>query len=432
MNRQQNEKQLQQLLREINCLDFSVLDVQREMVRKHSASPISEMVLTPFDHYCLKGSKQDAELGRKLIAEGKVGCLIVAGGQGTRLGFAHPKGMFPISCVKQKSLFQLISEKIVAASKQAGRSLPVALMTSQENHQEIISYFAGNRYFGLERKQIDFFSQGQLPFLNAKGDLFLEAAGEIAQGPDGNGTSLKHFFDKGLWSAWHRKGVEYLNFILIDNPLADPFDAELIGFHHRKQADTVIKCVPRGDPNENVGVVVNAGGNVAIIEYSELSLNEKSAIGSDGQLRHRCANISLFSFTLDFIRHIANQNQGKMPLHKAWKSISQTDNKVKAWKFERFIFDVLPFAGRVEALLYPREESFAPLKNVEGADGPSAVRLALQARDRSVLFELSGKMSTVEAFELDQQFYYPTPEIMNKWKGKKLPDSFSGSCYVEP
>ncbi len=42
------------------------------------------------------GQRRPGGLGSEALAAGQVALVIVAGGQGTRLGFDHPKGMFPI------------------------------------------------------------------------------------------------------------------------------------------------------------------------------------------------------------------------------------------------------------------------------------------------------------------------------------------------
>lgn len=386
----------------------------------------SQVELEPFQDFFKSGSDSDFVLGKQLISRGKVGCLIIAGGQGTRLRHSGPKGTFPVTIVKNKSLFQVFAEKVHAAGKQAMRKLPLAIMTSSNNHAETVQFFEDHHYFGLEPRQVVFFMQKDLPFLNKDGELFLDHEGKIAMGPDGNAASLKQFYDTGIWSNWQQQGVQFINFILIDNPLADPFDAELVGFHYRQEADIAMKCIEREDPMEKVGVIVKKNGKVHVVEYSEISEEERMAREVSGDLKHRCANISLFSFTMDFIREIGKHHYGKLPYHKAWKAIPLSEKM--AWKFEKFIFDVLPYAEKIQALLVPRQECFAPLKNAEGRDSIEHVQAALLQRDRQIFSAITGHNVESQAFELDPQFYYPTLELLHKWRGHSLPRT----SYIEP
>ncbi len=293
----------QELLEQIDRIEEPVFYAQREAVINPQEPKDQE--ITTFKDYDVSGSSEHFNLGKQLIAEGQAGCLVVAGGQGTRLGCNGPKGLFPVTIVKNKSLFQLLAEKVSAASRQANRQLLLAIMTSSVNHEDTVNFFEENNYFGLNRNQVYFFTQTDLPFLNEHGDLFLETPSKLAAGPDGNAASLKHFVNTNIWSDWYEKGVRYLNYIHIDNPLADPFDAELIGFHHQQQSDLVIKCIKRENPAEKVGVIVRNNKKVHVIEYSEITAEERDARESDGGLRHLCCNISLFSFKMDFVREVA-------------------------------------------------------------------------------------------------------------------------------
>ncbi len=419
-------EQQKRLIEQIQAINIPTFRMQQQMLLKHPHH--TPRFLDPFDKITYSGNPELVLAGKKIIQEGKVGCLIVAGGMGTRLNFDGPKGIFPISVIKEKSIFQLLAEKTLAAGKQCNRSLSIALMTSPLNHQQTIDFFELHNFFGLDRAQIDFFCQDMLPFLDPEGNLFLDRIDHLAVGPDGNGTALQHFVKSGIWKKWYAKGVRYLNFVLIDNLLADPFDEELAGFHHSEGVDIVIKCTSRQDPTENVGIIIEQEDKVRVIEYSELPEAERIATDSQGNLKHIAANLSLFSFSMDFIHKHANE---PLPLHLAHKKVdylnkdgvitkSQTPN---AWKFEKFIFDILPLAWSIKALLYPREVCFAPLKNDKGADNPEAVRAALQHRDRLQFKKITGITPSERPFELDQAFYYPTPELIKKWKGKELPQN---------
>lgn len=426
------DSQKQKLLVQIDKLDTVTFQQQKELL---IAQNTDRRHISPFYEYISSGNYDDYKRGKELISSGQVGCLIIAGGQGSRLRFDGPKGMFPVTPIKNKTLFQLFAEKVLAASKQAGRPLPLAIMTSPLNHDETITFFKINNLFGLAPEQLSIFQQEMLPLLDEQMNLFLEDQGTIAEGPDGNGGALHHFYHNGIWETWHHSGVRFLNFILIDNPLADPFDAELIGYQERIHCDIVVKCTLRNDATESVGVLAKENNQVVVVEYSEMSNDERQAKTNDGTLLYKCANLSLFSFTMDFIQNsVAGKYTPPMPLHLAHKAVKHLDafghsvktEKPAAWKFEKFIFDLLPYAPRVEALLYPRETCFAPLKNFRGPYSIETVKEALIANDRRAFEQVSGNPCMEANIEVSQEFYYPTDTLRNKWKGKLCP-----SGYVE-
>lgn len=423
-------EQQNRLLAQIDQINLETFKLQQQLLRS-SESQILQDIL-PFPPPPSSGNQIDFAAGKTLVAQGLMGCLIVAGGQGTRLHFEGPKGMFPVTQHEHKSLFQLFAEKVAAAGRQAKRTLPLAIMTSPNNHQETIAFFQEHHFFGLDSQQVSFFSQSTLPLLDKSGNLFLESKDTLAVGPDGNGLALHHFFYSGLWSIWYQQGVRALNFIVIDNPLADPFDAELLGYHQRCHNDITVKCVLRKHAREKVGVLAQQAGNgdeaqvgrskkkTVIVEYSELPESLADLVQSDGSLMFSYANIS-YCFSLDFIKKSV-QNSLSMPLHKAFKAASYLDSsghtqraiKPIAWKFETFIFDLLPMAEKVGALLYPRDQCFSPLKNYEGDDSIETVRHALQNNDRRVFEEVTGEPYNEARGDISQDFYYPTPELLKK------------------
>lgn len=415
-------EQKKRLTLQIQKLNVEVFCLQQNLIKSPEQSSLQSF--EPFKDYETAGSESDFAAGKKMISEGLLGCLIVAGGQGTRLSFEGPKGMFPVTPVLHKSLFQLFAEKTLAAGKQAGRPLMLAVMTSPLNHLETKEFFDQNENFGLASSQLTFFQQGTLPFLDQEGSLFLEKPDLIAEGPDGNGSTLKHFYESNTWKRWKEQGIKYVNFILIDNPLADPYDAELLGFHVRQANDVTLKCTKRRSSEEKVGTLVRTEKKVSVIEYSEMPILERQALQSDGALRHVCANLSLFLFSMDFVEVAASRDL-ELPLHLAFKTAKflKPHGGSSAWKFEKFIFDVLEFTDKCKALLYPREVCFSPLKNKEGADSLDTVQTALQDNDRRVLSQITGHLVENSPLEISQEFYYPTPSLIQKWKGKQLTSS---------
>lgn len=428
---QLDSAQQEHLLAQVTSLNLSIFQEQQHLLRAAQVLPCPPF--EPFIKYDLAGSIEWKANGLKLMSQGKVGCLIVAGGQGTRLRFNGPKGMFPISIIKQKSLFQLFSEKVRAAGLLAKRKLPLAIMTSSQNDLVTRSFFKENQYFGLDPKQVSFFMQKDLPLLSETGSLFLESKSSIAEGPNGNGSSLSGFVESGIWDDWHVQGVRYLNYVLIDNPLADPFDQELVGYQDLHKAQVTIKCTSRSSPEEKTGILVQRNGRIEVVEYSEFPEHERLALNEDGSMKHLCANLSLFCFDMEFIKELSAQKP--LPLHLAHKAVTYLDETGKeiqperpmAWKFEQFIFDVLPLAEKIRALLYPRNVCYAPLKNFSGENSPSTVKSALQEQDRSIIESITGLPAPLEPFELSQEFYYPTQALLEKWKGK----SIRGQSYVD-
>ncbi len=421
-----DEMKKKDLLDQIYRIDEKKLCQQRAIIFKESEPSCDFEPLEDFIEY---GNPNFYEQGLEVLKNGCCGCLIVAGGQASRLGIGvMPKGKYLVSPFKQKSLFQLFVEKTKAASKLASKPLFISIMTSKLNHDETLDFFKDNQFFGYDPFYIDFFIQDSLPFLDESGHLILEDETKIAEGPDGNGFALKKFYDSKIWHKWKSFGVKYINFCLVDNPLLDPFDRQMLGAIDFLNKDIIIKAVKRIDPNECVGLIVQNKGKVLVKEYIEISDEEKKATTSDGSLKYKLANISFFTFSMDFIENAANKFYEKMFLHAAKKKIKAFTKERFAWKFESFIFDILPFSDNILTIVQDRASTFAPLKNLNGPDSIETVRLALKKKDKDTICAITGLSAPTFDFELAQDFYYPTDEILAKWKGKKLPNSL----YIEP
>lgn len=335
------------------------------------------------DTYHKSGNSDDIALGQSLIAAGKVGCIVLAGGDGSRLGWNGPKGTFPLSLVKQKSLFQMIYERKEAASKHYQTDLKFAVMTSPLNHEITKNAFPENT---------PLFSQRLIPLLDENKHPLEEKR------PNGNGEVLHCFYESGLYHEWKQAGVEYIQVILIDNPLAEPYDPNQIGIQAKTGAEITLKAVERLNPHENVGMIGKKGKKVCIVEYFE-----------NPPKHWRLANTSLFAFHMDFIE---KAKQIDLPMHEVKKFV---DGK-PVYKRECFIFDLLKHADKVEVILYPREEIFAPLKN---RDDVGKVQRALLDRDRKALQQITGFISD-DIIELHAQFHYPHQELIQKWKGNRI------------
>lgn len=367
----------------------------------------------PYLKFALSGNVENYKRGELLIRQGKVGCLILAGGQGTRLGFSGPKGSFPVSPIKGKSLFQLFCERTRSASLWSGCSLPLCIMTSALNHAQTIEFLLQHNHFGLPSSQIFLMQQGMLPLLDDRGQWLLEKPGKIAEGPDGNGHALRLFFSCGIWEQWKALGIEYLNVIFIDNALADPFDPEFVGFTDQAGVDAALKAVERLSPDEKMGVLAKCAGQLKVLEYSEISFNAPQCA---------LANTGMFCISMEFIRYLYQDLHVEFAFHLARKKAPVLIETAKGfiqevaevWKCERFIFDLLDYARYSAVLVYPREKIYAPLKNATGEKSIETVKQALLLHDREVYRVLTGLLPPASVFELDPAFYYPTEELKQK------------------
>jgi UDP-N-acetylglucosamine/UDP-N-acetylgalactosamine diphosphorylase len=319
--------------------------------------------------------------GKTAISHGKVASVILAGGQGTRLGWPGPKALFPILPEKNLTLLQILLQKVFQASQACGKALPVAIMASPLNEQAIRDDLEKNAC-GLEREQSTLFVQEMAPLLDEQSQWFLERPGQICLGPNGNGRVFHHLQEKGILERWKKRGIEYITIISIDNPLGEPFDPQQIGHLVQANGDVVVKCVERIDPQEQVGLFAHRQGRLHVVEYSEIAEAEKQALDSQGRLAWPYANIGQFAFPLEFIEKSASI---PLPWHIAKKRANAWGRgEIAVAKCETFLFDVLPYAANPKVLLCSREDCYAPLKNATGDKSPETVRLALQKLGHSV------------------------------------------------
>src|SRR6266852_1838934 len=324
-------------------------------------------------------------MGEEALRKGEVAVLVVAGGQGSRLGFDHAKGMFPISTVKNKSLFQIHAEKVLAIGRRYGRPLPFLVMTSPATHGETESFFLQHDCFGLRREDVSLFCQGTLPALDmATGKLLLEKRGRIFTSPNGHGGVLTALADSGLLGWLRRQNVKNIFYFQVDNPLVNIADPVFLGHHLAAEAEVSSKIVRKEGPTDKLGNVVLIDGSCCIIEYSDLPESLGHQTDENGELRIWAGSPAIHIFNLDFLTQIT-QGPSRLPYHVARKKVPYLDETGKrvepgrenALKFEMFIFDVLPMAQRWTVVETSRSEEFVPLKNATGPDSPLVVRQAI-------------------------------------------------------
>jgi UDP-N-acetylglucosamine/UDP-N-acetylgalactosamine diphosphorylase len=323
------------------------------------------------------------KIGQAALAAGKAAALLVAGGQGTRLGFDSPKGMFPIGPVSQKSLFQVHAEKILALSRRFGRHIPLYIMTSGATEAETKSFFESQRYFGLQAEDVFLFRQGEMPAVDFKGKILLEAKDRIALSPDGHGGCIPAMKRTGALDDMRRRGVETILFFHVDNPLVNVLDPVFLGHHIAEAAEMSGKVVPKRDPEEKVGVVGLVGKKLHVIEYIDLRREDRHARNPDGSLKYSAGVIGIYLMNVAFVERLAGAKSGALlPFHRSEKAVPClgpdgqriAPKEKNGIKFETFVFDALPHAKNVVVMEVRREDEFAPVKNKEGEDSPATAR----------------------------------------------------------
>jgi len=386
---QLDEAQRQNLLEQIQQLDFTKIDDWVENLVKNPPSDQIISDLLPAMSYRHEPTNTEqrrkydnaVEQGKQLISAGKVAAFVVAGGQATRLDFEGPKGNFPISPVKNKTLFQIFAETIAAVSQKYQTPCPWYIMTSPLNYAETVEIFRSNHYYGLKKKDVFIFQQGTLPNFSLDGKILLADKATIACSPDGHGGCINALYRSGALEDMKRRGVELISYWQIDNPLVNIFDPLFIGLHAIDEAEMSSKAVIKAEPREKVGNFCLIDGKVTVIEYSDLPDELAEKKDPDGYLTFQLGSIAIHIISRTFVEKL-NADGCSLPLHRARKKIPHIDqqgnhvepDQANGIKLESFIFDALPLASKSIILETLRSEEFAPTKNATGVDSVESTR----------------------------------------------------------
>jgi len=335
------------------------------------------------------------DLSFQEIAAGNVGILLLAGGQGTRLGVSYPKGMYDVGLPSQKTLFQLQAERILSlerlAAAKTGKSGSITwyIMTSATTVGPTKAFFSSHDNFGLKAENIVVFQQGTLPCFTFEGKIILGEKHKLARAPDGNGGLYRALKVQGVLQDMKKRGIKYIQLYCVDNILVKVGDPLFMGYCLSKGAECANKVVRKNFPTEAVGITCKVDGKYQVVEYSEITESSARRSNPDGSLVYASANICIHFFTFEFLERVVMKNENSLTHHVAKKKIPYVDasgaivkpTQPNGIKMEKFVFDVFRFADNFVVWECLRDEEFAPLKNAEGAkDGtPSYCRNAVLA-----------------------------------------------------
>lgn len=372
------EEERKLLLNDIKNADFSVLG----NIGKNAAG--SRGVISPVNAVSVEDIEKNREkyerIGLEVIRSGKVAAVLLAGGQGTRLGFDGPKGIFNIGVNKKLSIFEQQMNNIFEVTKKAGAYFHIFIMTSVANSEQTVGFFKENNYFGYPENKIHFYVQEQAPVSDYSGKVFLAEKHRVALAPNGNGGWYLSLIKSGLGEIIQKENIEWLNVYSVDNVLQRICDPAFIGATVAANCNCGAKVVKKARPEEKVGVLCLEDGQPAIMEYYEMPDELKYERDENGELKYRYGVILNYLFSVDKL----NKTSCSLPYHLADKALAHIENGVKVtpdkpcgYKYETLVVDMVKLMGTCLAYEVVREREFAPVKNAEGVDSVQTARALL-------------------------------------------------------
>ena len=370
----------QRLVDQLNNMDWSYLDLIHEREQKRGQfAPLGAMELPEIQ----TRNDEFKKVGLDAIKNCKVAALLLAGGQGTRLGFDKAKGMYNIGVSKDLYIFEQLVRNLQKVTGEAGAFVPLYIMTSDKNDAQTREFFAEHDYFGYNKDYIKFFVQEMVPAVDFDGNVLVEAEDSLAMSPNGNGGWFTSLLKAGLGEDMKEKGVEWINVFGVDNVLQQIADPVFVGATIQSGCVSGAKVVRKCDPYERVGALCLEDGKPSIIEYYELTPEMAEATNEAGSLLYGFGVILNYLFSVEKLLEIAEK---QMPLHIVEKKVPYIDENgvaVKpetpnAYKFETLILDMIFMMDDCLSFEVDREKEFAPVKNATGVDSVESARELLQ------------------------------------------------------
>ncbi|MBO7730729.1 MAG: UDPGP type 1 family protein [Lachnospiraceae bacterium] len=374
-----NEDEQKALLEEISRIDFDMIDHPQENDGGGEITPIGALTLDQIH-------EQEAEFrkeGIRAIQNNEVAAVLLAGGQGTRLGLDGPKGTLNVGLTKELFIFQCLINNLMDVKKAADAWIPLLIMTSDKNDAATRAFFKEHDYFGYNPDFVFFFIQEMAPSTDFNGKVYLEEKGHISLSPNGNGGWFISLKKAGLVDKIKEMGVKWLNIFAVDNVLQRIADPVFVGATIKSGKPIGAKVIRKAAPDEKVGVICNRDGRPSIVEYYELTDAMMEEKNEDGELAYNFGVILNYLFSLEELERIAND---QMPLHIVDKKIPYVDesgNKIKpeqpnGHKYETLVLDMIQMMDGCLVFEVERAKEFAPIKNMHGVDSLDSAREMMQ------------------------------------------------------
>ena len=372
----------EKLAAQIERIDWSIVEMagHKELAQERGKlEPLSALEVTEIE----QNKAKYEGIGLDAIRAGKVGAVLLAGGQGTRLGSDGPKGKYNIGLTKEVFIFERLIRNLLDVTDKAGCFVPLYVMTSDKNHEETTAFFEEKQYFGYPKDFVKFFKQEMAPSVDFQGKLYMESEDSLSLSPNGNGGWFYSMAVTGVLKDVKARGVEWLNIFAVDNVLQRIADPVFVGATIDSGCVSGAKVVRKAAPEEKIGVLCLEDGRPSIVEYYEMTEEIINSREADGELSYNFGVILNYLFRVDQLEEIANQ---KMAVHVVEKKIPYMDEKgelVKpespnGYKFELLVLDMIHMFPNCLSYEVVRDYEFAPIKNKTGVDSVESARALLQ------------------------------------------------------
>lgn len=372
------EQQKESLLKQIEDLDLSLLDLIKEGAKEVPKGKLAPLGALTLEEIAAKKQEYEA-VGLQAMKSCKVGAVLLAGGQGTRLGLDKPKGMLNVGVNKELYLFEQLIHNLMEVVNKADAWVPLLVMTSEKNNEDTTKFFDEHDYFGYNKDYVFFFVQEMAPSVSYDGKIYMEEKYKLSTSPNGNGGWFSSLVKAGLLDKLQELGVEWLNVFSVDNVLQKIADPVFVGATIKADCVCGSKVVAKADPNEKVGVLCLEDGKPSIVEYYEMTDEIIHSRDEEGRLLYNYGVILNYLFEIKTLTRIMNEN---MPTHVVEKKIPYIDeqaNLVKptepnGYKFETLVLDMIHMMDNCLSFEVDRRKEFAPIKNRTGVDSLESAR----------------------------------------------------------
>ncbi len=373
-----NEKDKEDLLTQIEALDLSLLKLIEGGAKETAKGKLEPLGAVTLEEIEEKRAEYE-KAGLNAVKAGKVGAVLLAGGQGTRLGLDKPKGMLNVGVERELYLFEQLINNLMAVVKKADVWIPLFVMTSEKNHGDTTSFFAEHDYFGYNKDFVFFFVQEMAPSVSYEGKIYMEGKAKLSTSPNGNGGWFSSLVKAGLLEKIRELGVEWLNVFAVDNVLQKIADPVFVGATILAECVCGAKVVAKADPNERVGVLCLEDGKPSIVEYYEMTDEIIHSRDDQGRLLYNYGVILNYLFDVETLTRIMSEN---MPTHVVEKKIPYIDadaslvkpEEPNGYKFETLVLDMIHMMDNCLSFEVEREKEFAPIKNRTGVDSLDSAR----------------------------------------------------------